>query len=343
MYFRPRYLSILTTRQCTAACDHCCVGASPRQTQAIPLERIRGLIDEATRVESIELIGFTGGECFLLGTALDELVGRATSNGFRTRAITNGYWAVNDRAARARIANLRRMGLGELMFSTGTFHQQFVPVERVIAGARAAAEAGILVRVSVETCDQSTFDAAHVRDALADLVLSRRVFVGEDPWTTDVAGRGAAALTHEQLFAHAPNPADQRCPQVLDVISVSPAQDVIACCGFPQEHLPRMRLGSVAERPLDAVLAEAPRDLLKLWLHVSGPVEIARFVARHDPEFRLPRAASVCEACVMLQRDERAMRIVDEHAPRIANQIEAAFAQLREQTTRLPTNHLQPA
>ncbi|MBV8579031.1 MAG: radical SAM protein [Candidatus Eremiobacteraeota bacterium] len=343
MFFRPRYLSILTTRQCTAACDHCCIGSSPQQRQAIPVQRIHELIDEATRIESIELIVFTGGECFLLGDALDELIGHATSNGFRTRAITNGYWAVNERAANARVASLRRMGLGELMFSTGTFHQRFVRVDRVIVGARTAAEAGILVRVSVETCDQATFDAAYVRETLADLIDARRVFVGEDPWTTDVAGRGDTLLTHERFFAHVPNPADQRCPQVLDVISVTPAQELIACCGFPQEHLPRMQLGSVAERPLDAVVATAPRDLLKLWLHVSGPVEIARFVAHYEPEFRLPRGASVCEVCAALQRDARAMRIIDEHAPQIERQIEAAFTQLRRQITEPSVPHLQLA
>ena len=58
MFFRPRYLSILTTRQYTAACDHCCIGSSPQQRQAIPVQRIHELIDEATRIESIELMLF---------------------------------------------------------------------------------------------------------------------------------------------------------------------------------------------------------------------------------------------------------------------------------------------
>ncbi len=329
MFFHPRYLSILTTRRCPAACDHCCVGASPRATEAIPVERIHRLIDEATRVPSLELIGFTGGECFLLGRDLDELVGRADANGFRTRAITNGYWAVSESAAAKRVEALRERGLGELMFSTGDFHQKFVPVERVLIGARAAAGAGMITRVSVETCDQASFGADVVRDALADLIDERKVFVGEDPWTTDAGGRGTATLTHQRDLEKRPARAHGRCEQILNVISVTPSQDLIACCGFPQESLPRMKLGSIADRTLDDVLESAPPELLKMWLHVAGPTGIAAFVARYVPGYTLPPSATICQACVTLQRDDVAMRIVAEHARDVVAQVAHQFAALQ--------------
>jgi hypothetical protein len=328
VFFHPRYLSILTTRRCTAACDHCCVGASPRATQAIPVERIRGLIDEAKRIPSIELIGFTGGECFLLGTALDELVGRATSNGLRTRVITNGYWAVNARAARNRVAALRAGGLREMMLSTGTFHQRFVPVERVVAAARASASAGIATRISVETCDQSSFDEASFRGELADLVGAGSVLIASDAWTADAGGRGEAPLTHERLLMQQPDRAGGRCTQILNVVSVTPAQDLIACCGQPQEELPRLRLGSIADRSLDDVLNDAPPELLKMWLHVAGPREIARFVALHVPGFELPPAATICQACVSLQRDARAMRAIADHAQDVVHLVAAEFTRM---------------
>lgn len=326
MYFRPRFLSILTTRRCTAACDHCCVGASPRATQAIPVSRMHALIDEAARIASFELIAFTGGECFLLGSDLDELIGHASSNGFRTRTITNGYWAVNDRAARNRVAALREMGLREMMLSTGSFHQRFVPLTRVTTAARAAAEAGVVVRISVETCDQSTFDGAMLRVELADLIALEKVFIGDDPWITDAGGRGSADLTHRRLLESEPYRADGRCAQILNVVSVTPAQDLIACCGYPQEELPRLRLGSVAERSLGDVLASAPPELLKLWLHVAGPMAIARFVARHEPTYRPPRVASICEACIAVQRDTTAMRVFADHAAEALSEIAAVLA-----------------
>ena len=329
MFFCPRQLSILTTRQCTAACDHCCIGSSPRATQAIPVERIRRLIEEATRVPSIELIGFTGGECFLLGKALDELVGLASSYGFRTRVITNAYWAVNDSAARKRVAGLRAQGLGEMMISTGTFHQRFVSVTQVAAAARAAAEAGILTRVAIETCDQSTFDDAWLLQELADWIDTRRIVIGYDPWTTDPGGRGVAQLSHTRLLDEQPHRAGGRCGQILNVISVTPAQELIACCGFPQEHVERLRLGSVADRSLDEVLAASPPELLKMWLHTDGPSAIARFVASHVPGYQPPSSPSICEICVTLQRDEVAMRVIAQHAGEVVQEVATRFAALQ--------------
>ena len=329
MFFQPRYLSLVTTRRCTAACDHCCVGAGPRQTDAIPVARMRGLIDEAARIPSFELIAFTGGECFLLGEALDELIERATSRGFRTRVITNGYWAKNADAARARVASARDRGLGEMMLSTGSFHQRFVPVARVIVAARAAAQAGIVTRIAVEACDQSEFDDSVIADALKDLIEAKRVFLRRDPWMPDAGGRGTSAVTHERLLSEKPNAALGRCGQILNVVSVTPRQDLIACCGFPQEELPRMRLGSVADRALDDVLEAAAPELLKMWLHVEGPSGIAAFVARHVPGYRLPETASICEACVALQRDAVAMRVVAEHGFRIAADVASRFSDLQ--------------
>lgn len=337
MFARPRMLSILTTRRCPAACDHCCVGAGPRMSAAIPVERIHRLIDEATRVPSIELIGFTGGECFTLGSDLDELVGHAAGLGFTTRVITNGYWAVDERVARARIASVRAQGLSEMMLSTGTFHQRFVPVARVIHGARAAAEAGILTRVSIEDCDQSAFDDEILRRELSDLVRERRLFLGRDPWIVDAGGRGTSAITHEKLLDERPGGVDGRCAQVLNIVAVTPDQELMSCCGYPMEQLPRLRIGSVAERALDEVLRDAPNGLLKMWLHVAGPAGVARFIAEHLPGYALPPSASICQSCVTLQRDERAMRVFSEHAAELAQTIVTQFVGLQRVPEPVPT------
>lgn len=329
MFVQPRNLSILTTRRCPAACDHCSVGAGPRETVAIPIDRIHRLIDEARRIPSIERIGFSGGECFLLGRDLDDLVAHAADLGFITRVITNGYWAVNDRAARERIAAIRARGLNEMMLSTGTFHQLFVPVGRVIAAARAAVNAGIVTRVSIEACDQSAFDEATLCTELADLVAAGSLVLARDPWIPDAGGRGATELSHERYLAEVGSYTVGRCAQILDVLSVTSDQQLMACCGFPSEQLPALRIGSVADRPLDEMLGSTPDELLKKWLHVSGPAGIAAFVAHHLPGYALPTSASICQACVALQRDGRAMRVISDHAADVAQLVDDAFVRLQ--------------
>ncbi|MDB5071617.1 MAG: hypothetical protein JWM87_2728 [Candidatus Eremiobacteraeota bacterium] len=332
MLARPHTLALVTTRRCTAACDHCCFGCSPTAQDAIPIERLHGLIDEAKRVPSIHRIGFTGGECFLLGRDLVALVAHAHELNFETRAITNGYWAHSERAARLRIEPLYLAGLDELMLSTGTFHQRFVPVERVALGARAAASFGIRTRISIEACDQSEFDAAGLRASLADLAGDGSVCIAEEPWIPDAGGRGASALSHDGILTRElAERARGACAQVLNVVTVTPRMQLTACCGFPNEELPELGIGSVAERPLDAVLSESPNMLLQMWLHVAGPAGIADFVASKDREFVFPAFASICHACVAIQRDERAMRFVVQHAGEIVGDIAARFAAAQPQ------------
>jgi hypothetical protein len=332
MLVYPRVLSLLTTRRCTATCDHCCVGASPRATAAIPIPRLHGLIDEARRVPSIRRIVFTGGECFLLGNELDLLVEHAHGAGFATRVITNGYWAVNDGAARERVGSLRASGLNELLLSTGTFHQRFVPPARIVSAARAAVSAGISVRVSVETCDQSTYDAASLADDLADVIDCGLLHIASDPWIPDAGGRGTAVLSHDTASAVQREAANGRCVQILTIVSVTPDQVLTACCGYPMEELPYLRIGSVEDTALDVLLRDAPNELLKMWLHVEGPAGIAAFVARYVSGYALPETPSICQACVTVQRDPVAMRIIAEHGHEIVDQIAAAFVRLHSLT-----------
>ncbi|HEX3463246.1 MAG TPA: radical SAM protein [Candidatus Elarobacter sp.] len=343
MFVRPRVLSILTTRRCTARCDHCCVGAGPRATGTLTVPRIRALLDEATSVPTIERIVFTGGEAFLLGDDLVALVARAHTLGFATRAITNGFWASDAKAADRRIAALAGAGLDELMFSTGTFHQEFVPVGRVVHGARAAVRAGIATRISVEECDQSAFGAEQLRAELRDELESGKLALSSDPWIVDAGGRGTAPLTHERLRGARGADVDGGCVTIMTTISVTPDQELIACCGFPLEELPGLRIGSVADRPLPDVLRDAPNDALKMFLHVAGPAGIAEFVARYEPGYTLPgNPVSICAACVALQRDSRAMRIAAENVGAIAAELAARFT-AQQYAFRLPATPTQHA
>jgi Radical SAM superfamily len=329
MFIRPRVLSILTTRRCTAACDHCCVGAGPRAKDAIPIERIHRLIDEAKRIPTIERIVFTGGECFLLGKDLDALIAHAHELEFQTRVITNGYWAVNAEAAGTRIESLRASGLSELMLSTGTFHQSFVPVGRVVTAAKSAVLHGIPTRISVEESDQCAFSRSALANELAGELASGYLCIAGDPWITDAGGRGKTSLSHARFSAAAEPIYHGPCTQVMNVVAVTPDQMLTTCCGFPMEQLPELLIGSVADAELDDVLSKAPNRLFPMWMHVAGPEKIAAFVSRYVRDFDVVRSVSICEACTLLQRDDRVMSVIADHAAEILRAIATPFVETR--------------
>lgn len=312
MHILPRTLSIITTHQCTAACDHCCFNCTPKVTAAIPIERIRSLIQETKAIPTIGLIVFTGGECFLLGDSLDEFIAQARELGHKTRCVTNGYWATK-RNASTRVDKLKRAGLNEINFSTGSKHGEFVPTENIVRGAIACAESGIISLINIETFLESTFDVEEVTEnkTIKELVDSRRLIIQRNVW---IKGDGESTLTHCNEHSRFKEDRLSGCTTALNVLAVTPSQKLVACCGLHLERIPELHLGSIQDRTLKEVIDSADDDFLKIWIHVDGPERILNFVKSHDVSYFLPLSSThPCETCLHLYKDPRVHEVIREN------------------------------
>jgi pyruvate-formate lyase-activating enzyme len=329
---RPRVLALITTHQCTAACDHCCFACSPKITNRIPATRLRALIDEARVVKSLEQIAFSGGECFLLGDELDALIATAKAYGYQTSCITNGYWAVNRKAARVRMRQAAASGLTAIGLSTGQMHAGFVPVERIVHGAVAAFDAGLQVSIRIEHFRGTTFDWRWIvkHPEIMELSDKDRFRVFRSNWIPHADGRGQATLRHDASLGRFRKDRISGCEEILDVVSVTPALSLIACCGYPMESIPDLVLGSVEDRTLAEVLDGTPVDFLKVLIHVKGPEFMLKFVKRFVPEYRLPtHYVGICQTCLHMHRDPIAMRVLREHAHELEAEVWPEFRELQ--------------
>jgi len=313
MFIRPTTLALILTYRCTASCDHCCFHCSPRVTGTIPFRRALSLIDEAADLGSIVSIVFTGGEAFLLGTRLAELISRARKRGFLTRCVSNGYWAKSESLARERIERLREAGLNELNLSTGPFHAAHVPVERVIHAACAASDAGLITLVTVETFVGSGIspETLLADPRVAERSASGRLIIRRNVW---MPNGGCCELEHspeQQRF----RPANRSgCETVLNVIGVTPELQLLACCGLRATLIPELALGNLTRKPLGEVLDSAPDDLLKMWLQVEGPERILEFLADRDSSIQLPTdAVHPCQSCEYLFSNRAVRQLLVEH------------------------------
>ena len=316
MLIRPQTLSLITTHQCTAACDNCCFTCTPKVTRAIPAPRLRSLIDEAADISSIKIVVFTGGECFLLGRELDALITRAAKHGLIVRCVTNGYWGASPKAARERVKRLVAAGLIEINFSTGPMHARYVPLERIIHAAVASAEAGLTTAINVETFDGCDFDIAPIlkNETLAHWIRKKRVLMRRNAWINNAEGHGKMVMKplpeHSRFRPELKSP----CMTVMNVIAITPTQDVVACCGLHLESIPELHLGNIAERSLQSVLYEAPDDMLKIWMHLDGPEVILEFVKDHEPSYQLPtESVHPCETCKKLYTDPTVKRVLNQY------------------------------
>jgi hypothetical protein len=316
MFIRPQILSLITTHQCTAACDHCCFTCTPKVTKAIPVPRLFTLIDEAVLLPSMRVVVFTGGECFLLGKNLDRLIAHANRYEMITRCVTNGYWARTIRAARSKADALRRAGLKEINFSTGSFHARYVPTDRIVNAAIASVEAGFTTLINAEICNDDGFTTEFLTEhpVISRYLSDGRLRLQRNVWIENAEGRGNAKINHTPERSRFNADRKSGCQTVLNVLAVTPDQHLVACCGLHLESIPDLHLGSVACASIQDVLSQAPDDFLKIWMHVDGPERILEFVRSYDPSYELPLdSVHPCTTCLHLYKDPHALEIIARH------------------------------
>lgn len=325
MHIRPMTLALIVTYRCTASCDHCCFHCSPRSSGTVPFRRLLALIDEAAAVGTLQAVVFTGGEPFLLGESLKQLIAYAAEHGFVTRCVSNGYWAKTEAIAQKRVEELAAAGLKELNLSTGTFHSRYVPLKRVINAMCAASDAGLAVFVTVETFEGSEISP---NTLLADPRVSQRVaagrlVIGRNVW---IDNHGPWPVTHSPEHRRFREPNKTPCETVLRTIAVTPDMKLLACCGLHAVRIPDLILGDLSKGSLREVLDGAPDDLLKMWLAVDGPERIAEFLAEHEPAVRFPKSAvHPCETCRWLYTDPLARRLLVQHHRKVEQRVVERF------------------
>ena len=282
----PSTLTLLVTYQCTAACDQCCFACNPGKRGRIPQDRLLRYIDDAAALGSVVNVVFSGGECFLLGRDLVAAVTRAKSHGLLTRCVTNGYWAVSEKAAVRRLTELVNAGLTEINFSTGDYHQQYVPLERVRRGALTAYELGLGLAIMVERQQQREV----TKETLLDDPLFRKVHeldpeglkIHENVWIPMDANRCVAQ--DAQYYRNASRPQYMKgCDKVLHNMVITPSDDYVVCCGLTMEQIPELHIGNASAEPLATLARRADMDFLTRWINIEGPERIIEFVQEKDP------------------------------------------------------------
>jgi organic radical activating enzyme len=279
------------------------------------------MMDEAAEIPSIQTVVFTGGECFLLRDKLDTLIARATSHGLITRCVTNGYWAVNRKAAMNRAANAAKAGLKEINFSTGTFHSRYVPIPRIVDAAYASVQVGLTTLITAEIFNESDFPIEQIVDHpdLQPLIADGKLLIQRNVW---IENGGTTKLTHAPENSRFNSNRISGCSTIMNVVSVTPDMHLVACCGLHLERIPDLHLGSVAHKTIAEVLNETPDDFLKIWIHIAGPERILQFVKQYLPDYELPlHSVHPCETCLHLYTDQRAKDVIREHYHEVETEI----------------------
>ena len=317
-YIRPRTVTVLGTYRCTAACQDCCFDSNPRVAGRLDLRRIIDFIAQAAELGSVQIVVFSGGECFLLGDDLVKAVDYATSRGLATRCVTNGYWAKSLRRGAAILNKLKASGLSELNVSTGDFHQQFVSEETVVNAVELGLTCGMNRTLLV--VELREFSRVTARQLIENPRLKRcleehghsRFGVIQSPWMPMSIAQ-VSEQADKRLLSRDTVMERGGCQSILSTAVLTPSTRIGVCCGLSREKIPELNYW-VAEGRLEDVLREAGRDFVKIWLFVDGPERILAWAASKNPAIQWEnRYAHHCHACLALFDDPEVRKTIFKH------------------------------
>jgi MoaA/NifB/PqqE/SkfB family radical SAM enzyme len=232
--FRIRRVNFRFTYHCNIACRHCYNSSGPElKSQHIPLDTMLEVVAQMPDAGIGEL-NLTGGEPFLYLDHVTALIAAGRVAGLRGISLyTNGYWAATNERAEGMLERLSAAGfmLGPedyIKVSTGIYHQEFVPIDRVLTLARAYhAMFGQRLRVDWEKAP-----------GRADITEKAKQLVSE----ADVADkiqmsfRNVSALGRaKDLDGVAMHSIERPC-SYIDQIVFDPDGRVRPCCGYNNEN-----------------------------------------------------------------------------------------------------------
>ncbi len=253
-------IHLLLTYSCNLECDHCFLYCSPRSKGTFTIHQIKELLKEVKKIESIDSLGFEGGEPFLMYPLLLEAVRLANLQGLETAIQTNGYWSNGKEDAGLWLRPLHDAGLSYIDISADLFHHGEAISKSTEYAIAAATKIGLPIKtICIDQPEEPDTDNQN---------KGKPVYKGK----AKLRGRAADKLTNGvathpwETFTECPYE-DLRSPGRVHLDSYG---NVHLCQG--------LSMGNIWETPLSELLNTYNPDLHPVCGPIlkGGPAELAR-------------------------------------------------------------------
>ena len=289
-------IGLMLTYKCQVSCPHCIVECSPHRTEEMQESDALDWIRQIAHYRNgyIKVLSLTGGEPLFDIGKFRRVAECAANHGLLTAVVTNAYWATDPGRAAEVLRSIPP--LAALSISTDSYHQKWIPIERIFNAIEAARVCSIPCSVAI--CTESVDDPEY-RSLLARLEST----IGAENITTVttlLAGRALVTIQANVCKTTA-EPAPYCCvPAAAPVIF--PDGRVIACIGplitLKAEH--PLVLGNAREMPLEQIFDRAEVNPVLHALRVWGPAKLVELARAAGLQAELPSEfveGNVCDAC----------------------------------------------
>ncbi len=339
----PLEVTLIVTNQCTASCKNCCFQCNPQNKDRLSLPEMKQHIDNALdSYSTIKLLIITGGECFILGEELNDIVKYASDRNLYVRVVTNGYWATTLENAYYKLEKLVEVGLKEINFSTGDEHQVFVPYNNIVFGIISALKLNIMVAVNIELSNNSIFDMNFIKN---DIRLEKyKDRIGKDlvliygKWMPFLKSEDNKMESKDNTYKHILFTEEKvnRCTSLFRSIAISPTNDLYACCGLPIRYISYLRLGTAKKHSLKYLYEYQFQDFIKIWLYTEGPKRILDFCTKkRNIEFINTNQWHICQICAEIFRSEENILVLRQNYGEIFSNVMFKYEFLRRKHLKL--------
>lgn len=256
-------ISLFLTRKCPARCRHCGTSSTPVADKDFDPDEIKRFIGEIAEIPNVEAVGFSGGEVFMVKDLLYEATEELRRFKIPYTFVTNAFWAKSiDKAMEVLSDFSDTVGMG---LSADFFHQEFIPIERVINATRAAERLDIpyIIRATMRTSDKRE----DIEKCLKDAVFSNLDAVQFSPLM--YIGSAREGIPAEDF------PDDNKGGPCLSLRTpfLFGRGDLFACCGeagnIEGEH--PLYLGNVKTSGLRTLFDKYENDPYLIALYTIGP------------------------------------------------------------------------
>jgi organic radical activating enzyme len=295
-------VGMVITYRCQVACPHCIIEAGPNRGERINTEDAFDWIRQIAgyRDGHVQVLSLTGGEPFIDLDIVRLVSGFAADVGLSVSAVTNAFWASNEREATAILRSLPALEF--VSVSADLYHQSVIPLDRVRIAVNALKQ--LDVPYSVSLC-VTRFDDPNTQQFLQTLYE----FTGPETIDTAVMFPVGRAARHIDLTSYrtSPYPSVAACPIASSPL-ILPDGRVLACVGpvidLKGEH--PLLLGDLHRESVATIFDRAERNTILHAIRVWGPRKIISLLQAAGLGAILPTSYledSPCSPCYSLMRN----------------------------------------
>ena len=237
-------------------------------------------VEDAARIGTLKMVGFTGGEPFLYPRELSKLVAKANYHGLRTRVVTSATWSRNQAKTHQILSSMKQSGLDEISLSYDDAHAEYIPESNILNCIKYSIEFGVQLAINICVDVNSKITAKYVKNLLKTHNFDVTKIRFQE---TLINSTGRA----EQLESD--RSIDGRrvvgpCDHVLRGPTVNPSGKILPCCGTIPYYA-GLSIGEVSETEnICDALENAYSDPLMNWIAFEGPASILEQVTKGMPD-----------------------------------------------------------